>query len=257
MKNEPAQELQLATPAPSQLPAEISPQMPVASMLEAAIKGGVTAENVAVVERLTALYERMQAKDAENKFTAAFVALQSEMPRITADKTVPDKYGNLKYKFAPYESIMDAVRPLLQKHGFTVTFSMSYSEGRVIQRCTLQHIAGHSRTNEFAARIGNGPPGSSEAQGDGAASTYAKRFAFCNALNITIESDSDGKNDIRNDGEVIPDDKVQYLRERVKETGFHEGSFLKLAGVNSYEEIRQGSYEVLTRALDMKARKAP
>lgn len=223
-----------------------------ADLMREVIKSGITAESVGVMKELTLLMERADARQAEKEFAKAFNALQAEMPQIRADKVVPNNDGSARYKFAPYESIMDAVRPLLLKHGFTVTFSTSYDPTRIIQKCTLQHIGGHQRTNEFAARIGRGPPGSSEAQGDGAASTYAKRFALCNALNITIETDSDASLDARNDGELITDDKVQYLKEQVAEVGYKEESFLKLAGVDAYEKIREGSYGVLTRAIEMK-----
>ncbi len=233
---------------------------PVLKMIQKVIDGGVTESNVMAVDKLLGVYERLEQRDAEKQFAAAFIKLQAEMPRITADKEVPDREGNIKYKFAPYETIMDAVQPLLQKYGFTVTFSMTFEEGRVIQTCTLQHIGGHSKSNQFACRVGQGPPKSSEAQGDGAASTYAKRFALCNALNITIESDTDAQLDVRLEGDLISSDKVQYLKEQVKEVGYKEESFLKLAGVDSFDAIREGSYGVLTRAIEMKRnanKKAP
>jgi hypothetical protein len=231
-------------------------QSPVEQILRAAVANGVTTENVAVIERLTDLYERLQAKDAEKRFAAAFVALQADMPNIRASKAVPNRDGSVRYHFAPYEEIMEQLKPLLQRHGFTVTFSTDFDDKRVIQSCTLQHIDGHSRTNKFAARIGNGPPGSSEAQGDGAASTYAKRFALCNALNITVETDSDGRgNDARAEGEAISDDKVAYLKEQVRETHSVEAKFLQFAGVKTYEEITESIYPILVRSLAGKARK--
>lgn len=231
-------------------------QSPVEQILRAAVQRGVTTENVAVIERLTDLYERLQAKDAEKRFAAAFVALQADMPNIQATKAVPNRDNTVRYRFAPYEEIMAQVKPLLQKHGFTVTFSTDFDDKRVIQSCTLQHIDGHSRTNKFAARIGNGPPGSSEAQGDGAASTYAKRFALCNALNITVETDTDGRGtDARAEGEAISEDKVQYLREQVRETHSDEAKFLQFAGVKTYEEITDAIYPILVKSLANKSRK--
>lgn len=233
-------------------PAElaVSGQAPVAKMLEAVLKGGVTADNVGAVEKLVELYERMQAKDAEKQFAAAFVALQSEMPPIQAVKPVPNRDGTIRYKFAPYEEIMDKVRPFLQKHGFTLTFSMSYADGRVTQNCTLMHVGGHSRTNQFMARIGSGPPGSSEAQGDGAAATYAKRQALCDALNIVVEHD----NDARAEGKPITRDEAAYLRELVKETGSDEAAFLRFAGASEYEAIGSEKYSMLMNALQKKVR---
>jgi hypothetical protein len=228
---------------------------PVAAMLKSALDKGVTSENVAVMERLMAMYERAEEKEAEKMFAAAFVKLQAEMPQIFKTKPVPDKNGNLKYKFAPYEDIMDAVRPVLQANGFTISFSMSFKDGRVIQECTLTHVAGHSRKNQFMARVGNGPPGSSEAQGDGAASTYAKRFALCDALNIVIETDNDGKNpDARADGAPITEDQALYLHDLIKQCGSKVDMqrFLDFAGAKTIEEIGASRYEGLAAGLRKK-----
>ena len=238
------------------IPSTDASQLSIPGMLQQFIAQGVTTENVAAFEKLVALYERMQDKDAEKQFAQAFTKMQSEMPVILALKAVPNKDGSTRYHFAPYESIMEQVKPLLEKHGFTVTFSMGFNEGRVIQTCTLQHIGGHSRSNQFMARVGNGPPGSSEAQGDGAASTYAKRFALCNALNIICEADTDaGKLDARNEGAPISWDQVCFLKEQVRETGSNEAAFLKYAGVTKYEEISANRYDSLLSALETKKRR--
>lgn len=234
----------------------VSTAAPVAKMMQAVIDKGISQENVAVMEKLVELYERMEAKDAEKQFAVAFRNLQSEIPVIIADRDVPDRNGNLRYKFAAYEDVMEKVRPLLERHGFTVSFSMTYGDARVIQHCTLQHTGGHSRTNQFAVRAGDGPPGASASQADGAAATYAKRFALCAALNITIErGDTDAApQDVKLEGEPITPEQVIYLKEQVKDTGANEVRFLEMAGVKTYEEITQGSYKVLTRSLQMKRR---
>jgi hypothetical protein len=224
----------------------------VGAMLQSAIAAGVTAENVAVLEKLMDLYERTQAKEAEKQFAAAFAALQGEMPAIHAVKAVPNRDGTIRYKFAPYEEIMAIVRPLLQRHGFTVSFSQTVGDGRISQACVLQHVGGHSRANAFAVRIGSGPPGSSEAQTDGAASTYAKRHALCNALNITVDADTDGA-DARIEGAPIAADKAQYLRELCAETKSDEAAFLKFAGAATFAEIASTRYDDLVRALLKKA----
>jgi hypothetical protein len=222
-----------------------------AELIREVIKSGLNSESVGVVERLVALAERQEARQAEKDFNAAFNALQAEMPSVVADREVPDKQGNLKYKFAAFEDIMAQVKPLLLKHGFSVSFSMDFRDGRVIQQCTLSHSGGHSRTNTFMARPGSGPPGSSEAQGDGAASTYAKRFALCNALNIVVERDTDGA-DARNEGKPISADQALCLRDLVKQTKSNESAFLKFAGAATFEEIGSARYDQLFQALNKK-----
>lgn len=209
------------------------------ALIAAAIQSGITKENVDVVERLCALKEREQKADAERAFAAAFAALQSETPKITACKVVPDREGNAKYSYAPYEEIWKAVRPLLTKYNFAVSYDQDIADGRVIVTCKLSHIGGHSQSNRFQCRIGSGPPKASEAQGDGAATTYAKRFALCAALGIMIEqNDTDGKNE--GSGERITAEQAEDFRARCLATNTDALKFCKwLAGpdATSFDEI--------------------
>ena len=242
---------QLAVVEPQTLAIQSQQPAPnVADMLQAVIKGGVSNENVAALEKLVGLYERMQDRDAEKAFASAFVALQSEMKGITANKPVPGNDGSVRYKFAPYEEIMAKVSPLLQKHGFTVTFSTDFKEGRLLKICTLQHIGGHSRSNQFAVRIGSGPPKASESQADGAASTYAKRFALCDALNIVIDKDVDAA--AEGDTQAVTPEQSDELERRVKETNSNIPAFLKFAGAHSFAEIKANRYDDLDSMLRKK-----
>lgn len=208
-----------------------NPLATVTGMLETVLKGGVTEQNVAALDKLVGLFERMQDKRAEQLFNEAFVSLQREMPKVQANRPVnnsQEKGGGLRYKFAPYEDIMKQVQPFLMKHGFTVSYSQRYDEARIIVKCILRHTSGHHVENETAVRIGRGPPGSSETQGDGAASTYAKRFALCDALNIVIGKDTDGGqgDDASVDGAVITKQQAEDLRRRVKAVNADEFAFI-------------------------------
>lgn len=233
----------------------VAPAAPsVGQMMQTFIERGITEQNVAAFDKLMELHERLQARDAEKQFAVAFAALQAEMPPVIKRKGVPDKYGVIKYYFAPFEDVMGIVRPILIKHGFSVTFSLTFADNRMIQRCILQHIGGHSRENQFMVRVGSGPPGSSEAQGDGAAATFAKRYALCSALNIVCEDDNDASLDARQVGAPISKDKVVYVRELVKETKSDEAAFLKYAQVTRYEDIGELDYDRLVAALHKKQR---
>lgn len=243
---------ELSHVSPAQLAENQAPQSELGRIISGVMTQGVSAENVSVIKELMAMKEREDARRAEREFATAFVALQADMPKVEATKAVPNNDKTIRYKFAPYEDIMDKVKPVLMRHGFTLSFSMSFDEARVIQECTLQHIGGHSRKNRFMARIGGGPPGSSDSQKDGAASTYAKRFALCDALNIVIEHDTDGKDDGRHEGKPITEDEAAYLRELVKETGTDVTKFLKTAGAKTFEEIGATKYSLCVAALKMR-----
>lgn len=238
---------------PESQPLATRQQPDIASMLQAVIEKGVTAENTQALATLCNLFERVEAKNAERAFAAAFVDLQAEIPKIEPTRGIPDKSGRVKFMYAPYEEIMRKVRPLLTKHGFTITFDNDFADGRVVVTCKLQHIGGHKTETRHAARVGHGPVNSSEAQADGAAQTYAKRFALCSALNIVIEHDTDASDaDARNIGGPISEEDAATLRALVEETGSDKAKFLAFAGAPTFEEIPASRYADLVDMLNRK-----
>lgn len=225
-----------------------------ADMLRAVVDAGITDQNVGVLERLVALKERAEQRQAEREFAVAFNALQSEMPAIGASSEVPGKNDTVKYRFAAYETIMQEVRPLLMKHGFSVTFKAEFKEARVHMTCRLLHIGGHHEDTVSMVRVGSGPYGASETQADGAAQTYAKRYALCSALNIVIERDTDGTANVAVEGSPISFEQAETLRELVKDTGSDEKKFLDYAGAKSYGEIGSNRYMELFSQLNKRPR---
>jgi hypothetical protein len=228
---------------------ELAPEPRIGDLMAMVVQGGVTPECVSVVERLCALKKEQDAQNAKRDFAAAFVDLQAEMPMIKAEKAVPNKDGSVRYHYAPYEDIMRQVNPLLKKHGFTLSFSTKVETPRVTAICTLMHRSGHERTNEYAVRIGSGPPGSSETQADGAAYSYAQRGALCDCLGVVT---SGRDNDARLIGANVTDDQAEDLRQRVAATGTNEKTFLSYAGATSFENVPAERYAELVNILKKK-----
>jgi hypothetical protein len=226
------------------------PSPNVADMLQAVIKGGVTAESVGALEKLAMLYERMQDKEAEKQFAAAFVALQAEMPIIVAESVIPNRG-----KYAKFEHVMNQIKPLLQKHGFSLSFSNQCVENRVIETCHLKHIGGHSQSNSFAVRVGKAD---SETQADCKAATTAKRNALLNALNIVISQDIlNEEHDASIEGdpyEFVTKEQAGELERRVAETNSDKTAFLKFANSEKFATIQSNRYHDLDAMLTRKER---
>lgn len=220
---------------------------PIGAMLNAVVEKGVTAENVAAMKELVGLYERMEDRGAKQAFTAAMTAMQAEMPSVIAKSVVKNNDGTARYSFANYETIMGTIEPVLTRHGFSVSFSIRSEETRLCAVCKITHAGGHSETNEFAVRIGKGPPGCSEAQADGAARSYARRGALCDALNIVVDRDDDA----RNLGAVITPEQSKNLAERVRACGIDEQKLLNYAAAENFDSIRATKYA----AVDAEIRK--
>lgn len=217
----------------------------IESMLQTTLKSGLTTDNAAAVEKMLDVYERMKAKAAEREYASDFVALKLEMKPIKATRPVKNKDGTLRYTFAPFEDIMEEVEPLALKHGFAITFGEddSAGDGKKKAVCKVTHVSGHRETATFTVRAVQGAPGCSDAQIDGGAMTYAKRFALANALGIVIEKDIDA--DARALGEPITAEQARRLRESVADLNVNEAKFLKYARAETFEEIMSGRYSDL------------
>src|SRR5580693_891146 len=216
-------------------------ELSVPALIRSVIDRGLTTEGVAAMEKLVDLYERMEQRNAEKEFNAAFVALQAELPVIVASTVIPNRG-----KYERFEDVMRVVGPLLAKHRFTVSFSMDFREGRILETCTLRHTSGHSQSNSFAVRTGKAD---TETQADCKAATTAKRNALLNCLNIVIRQDvlQDEESNAEMVGELISWEQAEYLRSEVKETGSDEAAFLRFAGAANYEEIGSARYADLVR----------
>lgn len=218
---------------------------PIAETLRAIVEKGITAENAATLEKVCDLYMKMDAVGARKQYAAAKAALQAELPSVLATEAIPSKDGTIRSTFAPYEEIMAQVRPFLVAHGFSVSFTMQADEKRMKAICTLTHTGGHAETNEFAVRVGSGPPGCSDAQSDGAARSYARRGALCDALNIVIDHDTDA----RLEGAILSAEAAAVLREKVRAVGEDEARFLRFAGADSFATIRENEVPGLEKEL--------
>ena len=226
------------------MPVEPKEELGIGQLLQAVVQAGITDANVGVLERIVAMKERAEAKQAEREFAIAFHALQSEMPKIQAMDEVPDKQGNVRYVFASYQAIMEEVGPLLLKHGFTVSFDSEHKEQRLVMRCTLTHVGGHSRVTTQMMRYSS-PYGANDTQGDGATATMARRYALCSCLNIVIDRDTDGATNMANEGQPITFEQAQTLKEMVKEARADEARFLTYAGATSFGKIGSNRYKTL------------
>ncbi len=228
---------------------QLIPEPSVALMLQKVIDGGITDDNVSALEALVGLYDRMQAKNAEREFNAAFAKLQNEMPKIEADKVVTGTNGVVMYRYASPEEIHDQVKPHLIANGFSIRSSQRMDQERVTAISTLMHVSGHSENSEYTVRTGKGPSGMNETKCDQSASTIAEKEALCNLLNIARSSRQDNANLIGQPiGKALADD----LEARVKACGANEEAFLKFAGAGDYTNISDERWPGLDELLKRK-----
>lgn len=141
------------------------------------------------MERLMAMHERMQAKSAEQAFNAAMAQMQCEIP------TVGEGATNLHTKntYATLDDINYTLKPIMQRHGFAVTFKVDHAANGISVTGILMHSAGHREQTTMLLPLDAGP-GRNAVQAVGSSTTYGKRYVMCALLNITTGEarDDDG-----------------------------------------------------------------
>ena len=162
---------------------------------QALLMQGMTSNaDVGTMERLFALAKDMKAEQARELFFNALAKFQSECPIIKKTKEVKNKDGRtVRYKFAPLDSIVQQVSSILESNGLSYIFKAETVDGGIVQHCEVHHISGHTETSSFGTAIDK-DAFMGDAQKGGSASTFAKRYAFCNALGIlTGDQDDDAQ----------------------------------------------------------------
>lgn len=161
----------------------------VEAFITQAITQGVPVETM---EKLLAMRRELKSEQATQAFIAAMASFQAKCPIITKDKIVYEKNSDkIRYKFAPLDSIINQVREFIGKNGLSYTIDVKNEDGRLTAMCKITHILGHSEISSFEVPIDRDSYMSAP-QKYAAASTFAKRYALCNALGIlTGDEDTD------------------------------------------------------------------
>ena len=150
---------------------------------------------VETMERLLIMRRELKAEWAQTEFDKAMAAFQSECPIIKKTKGVRTDSEEIAYKYAPLESIVEQVKGILTKYGFSYSVDQPVAkQGYVKAAVTVKHTAGHSEVTCVELPLGNKTGIMSQTQVEAAALTFAKRYAFCNAFGIlTGDDDTDAK----------------------------------------------------------------
>lgn len=196
-------------------------------MLAEAIKAG---HNVETIRVLSELFEKFRDDQRRREFYAAMSAFQANMPSIPKQKEVKDKSGKVRYRYAPLDAIVDAVKPSLEKYGLTYTLKPDQDDGpQFTARLAVRHVNGYEEETSFTVPIDTDSYMSAP-QKVGAARTFALRYAFCNAFGI-LTSDEDTDAATFDDGVKYAD----YIHALEAETDLES---LRKSGKSAHDKLK-------------------
>ena len=243
----------ITTKQPAAMPSQaMTPVMPAASML-AIIARAVSdpAVDVAKMQALLDMQERILAKQAEAEFNAALVRLADAMPRVRKNGRV-ELGGGKGYDFARWEDMDTVVRPHKRREGFTLSFDMEAREGGgAVVIGTLLHAGGHSRRASIPLGLDAGA-GRNSLQAMGSTLSYGKRYCAEMLLNIVREgADNDGLPATNAQAAHLSAAQVEELHALMRETRTLEARFLSVMapGLRSVADAPAADFPRLKNAL--------
>lgn len=173
------------------------------SIIEQAVTSNIPVESL---EKLLELKERFDKEQARKAYITAISTFQGKCPIIVKTKK------GVNYMYAPLESIVEQVRPILVECGLSYRIEAKIEENVVTATCIITHVDGHSESSSFTSKsevlVSNkGNLVRTAMQDTASALTFAKRYAFTNALGImTGDEDTDAAK--KRDNESV---KEQFL----------------------------------------------
>lgn len=203
------------------------------------------------MERILNMRREMQRDQAKAAFMSALADMQTELPAIQERGEI--KIGSGKpQRYALWEDINDAIKPVLARHGFALSFKTGQSEAKISVTGILGHRLGHSEETTMLLPLDTS--GSKNAvQAVGSSTSYGKRYTAAALLNLTSRGeDDDGK--AAGLGPSITEDQVREINKLIAEIGAPLDKVLEHVGAESVAAMTAAQFEKASHALGQRKR---
>lgn len=207
------------------------------------------------------MQERIMNKQAEIDFSAAMARLSGKLTAVKIERTRGVGYKNKQtgaveeaFKYASYEDIDRAIRPLLAEEGFSMSFTSEARQGDgggAVIVGTLSHQGGHSRNASLPLPLDNSG-GKTNIQGMGSTISYGKRYTLGMLLNIVTCEDDDGA-----DNDFVSNEQAVEIDLLITEVKADKARFLKFIGADEVQKIKAKDYEKAVTQLNAKKKEQP
>lgn len=206
--------------------------------------------DVAKLEKLMDLQERILNRNAAQAFSADFAKMQMDLPEVMENGQIKVN-GDIRSKYGLFEDINNAAKPILQKYGFAISFRIKQDGGFIKVTGVLRHRDGHFEETEISLPT-DSSGSKNPVQAIGSSVSYGKRYTMCALLNITTRGQDD-------DGAaltaVLELEKAVEIDLLITSTKSDKAKFLSYMGVDDVRKILARDYQKAINLLKAKERK--
>jgi hypothetical protein len=154
------------------------------------------------LEKLMDLQDRWQKQKAKDAFTRAMSEFQNEVPSISKNRNVnydTSKGGKVDYNYAELDFIVDTIKPIKHKHGFSHDWKYRHFKDdktgspMIEVTCIVSHIDGHSESTSMQGEH-DSSGNKNSIQMRGSTVTFLQRYTLVGAFGLTTKgADNDGR----------------------------------------------------------------
>jgi hypothetical protein len=205
------------------------------------------------MERMMALYERVNAATAKAAYTKALAEMQEDLPVIGQRGAIKNRDKEVQSRYSLWEDINETIKPVLMKHGFALSFRTGQEGDRITVTGVLSHREGHSeQTTMFLPADTSGSK--NPVQAVGSSVSYGKRYTASALLNLTSSGEDDDGRTGGGDGPISPD-QLQHVRDQIERTESNIEAFCKYYKIDALPSLRAKDFDSAMRMLNAKSRK--
>ena len=209
-------------------------------------------EQVQALTQLVALQERKEQQERRDRFFDALAKVQAEAPRVGKFGLMDRGPGKGQIAYATREDVDAVMRPIYQRHGFSVTWDSPMVDGklRVVGRFTA---FGHTEEREWWCS----PDASGGKQGPQAAGStisYGQRYLSLMFWDVITEGADINGADPR-DFQCITKDQARDLQSAFEEVGGDAAKFLKMLDAESFAAVKASKLDFAHQQIENKRKR--
>lgn len=150
--------------------------------------------DVEKLQRLIDMQKEILRHQAEAEFWEAFSRMQGDLPTINEDGAIVVDDGSVRSRYSTNENIQEVIRPILQRHGFALSFRNQTTDDGKVKVIGILAGYGHKETDEFISKPDDGGKMNS-IQRIGSTRSYGARYTTIALLNIVSRAKADRDDD--------------------------------------------------------------
>lgn len=196
------------------------------------------------LERMLDMQERIQAQRAKAEHAEAKAEAMAEMPMVPMHGK-----GHNGRPYALLKDIVSATKPVLARHGLSLTWDTKIDGQVVTVTAILTHRNGHEERVSLPLPADNSGS-KNPVQAFGSTQTYGQRYTAQSILGLALGDDTEDDGRGSSGPATITAEQYTELRDLIEAAGVDEDVVLKAENVLALFDLKAARYEPLKKRLN-------